>query len=193
MQINIRQIHGAWDLGYSLDKHTLSSTPIGPNEWGHMQFDTVRSEIGEALFKLKYRSDFSQVQVIAAQINQSLASHFVSSNFVVPMPASKQRERQPVTEIAREVARLMNIPCNEELLIKTTQTLPMKDIPTQQEKVEKLMSAFAINDQLGTGPYNLLIIDDLYDTGSSLEAATRICRTCSKINKIYAATVTRRR
>lgn len=193
MQINIQRIHGIWDLGYSLDKHTISSTPIGSNEWGHMQFDTVRSEIGEALFKLKYRSDFSQVKIIAAQIKESLSSYFMSTSFVVPMPASKIRERQPVSEIAREVARLMNIPCREDLLIKTTQTPPMKDIPTQEEKVEKLMSAFTINDQLQAGSYNILIVDDLYDTGSSLEAATRMCRTCSKINKVFVATATRRR
>jgi hypothetical protein len=43
MQINIQQIHGIWDLGYSLDKHTISSTPIGSNEWGHMQFDLQTS------------------------------------------------------------------------------------------------------------------------------------------------------
>jgi predicted amidophosphoribosyltransferase len=193
MQINIQQMHGAWDLGYSLDKHTLRSIPIGPNEWGHMQYDTTRSEIGEALFQLKYRSDFSQVQVIATQIQQSLSHYFVATSFVIPMPASKQRERQPVTEIAKEVARLMNVPCHEDLLIKTAQTPPMKDIPTQQEKVEKLMNAFAINDKLEAGSYNLLIVDDLYDTGSSLEAATRICKTCSKIGKIYVATATRRR
>ncbi len=92
MNVNVKQIYGEWDLGYSLDKHTISSTPIGPNEWGHMQFDTIRSEVGEALFQLKYRSDFSQVAVIATQIYQSLSRYF-SVNLIIPMPASKQRTR----------------------------------------------------------------------------------------------------
>ncbi|WP_204369077.1 hypothetical protein [Methylocucumis oryzae] len=48
--VNVKQIDGVWILGYSLDKHTISSVPIGHNEFGHMQFDTVRSEAGEALF-----------------------------------------------------------------------------------------------------------------------------------------------
>jgi len=44
MDVDIKRIDGVWTLGYSLDKHTISSTPIGYNEYGHMQFDTVRPE-----------------------------------------------------------------------------------------------------------------------------------------------------
>jgi predicted amidophosphoribosyltransferase len=193
VEVNVRQIYGGWDLGYSLDKHTISSTPIGPNEWGHMQFDTIRPEAGEALFQLKYRSDFTQVIVIASQMYQSLSEYFSSANLIIPMPASRQRSRQPVIEIARELSRLMNIPCYEGLLLKETVTPPMKDIATIEEKVQTLMDAFSINDQLGEGLYDVLIVDDLYDTGSSLEAATNVLRQYSKIRNIYVSTVTRKR
>ena len=40
-----------------LDKYTLSSIPIGRNEFGYMQFNTTRTEVGEALFRLKNRND----------------------------------------------------------------------------------------------------------------------------------------
>ncbi|WP_454743956.1 hypothetical protein [Cupriavidus necator] len=53
MKTNLKQIFGNWDLGYALDKHTLRSTYIGDNEYGHPQFNTERSEPGEALFQLK--------------------------------------------------------------------------------------------------------------------------------------------
>jgi len=82
MDLNIKQIEGIWTLGYSLDKHTLSSTPIGPNEFGHMQFDTVRPEAGEALFQLKYRSDYSQVPIIAGQLHASFGQVFSTANLV---------------------------------------------------------------------------------------------------------------
>ena len=55
------------------------------------------------------------------------------------------------------------------------------------------MDAFNINDQLGEGLYDVLIVDDLYDTGSSLEAATNVLRQYSKIRNIYVSTVTRKR
>ena len=193
MKVNVRQIHGGWDLGYSLDKHTISSTPIGPNEWGHMQFDTIRPEAGEALFQLKYRSDSSQVNIIASQMYNSLYRYFSSANLIIPMPASKQRQRQPVTEIAKELSQLMSIPCYEGLLIKKNATPPMKDIPNIEEKIQTLMDAFDINDQLNEGRYDVLIVDDLYDTGSSLEAATNVLRQYGKIQNIYVSTVTRKR
>lgn len=193
MDVNIKRIDGVWTLGYSLDKHTTSSTPIGYNEYGHMQFDTVRPEAGEALFQLKYRSDFSQVSLIAQQMNKSLGKFFSSCNLIIPMPASKTRTRQPVTEIAKEFAILMGIPCHEDLLVKTGSTPAIKDMATREDKVSALMGAFTVYDVLPSGLYDVLIIDDLFDSGSSLEAATNVLKSYSRIRNVYVATVTRKR
>ena len=193
MDVNIKQIEGIWTLGYSLDTHTISSTPIGPNQYGHMQFDTVRPEAGEALFQLKYRSDYSQVSVIAHQLYASFGQVFSTASLVIPMPDSTARNRQPVTEIARVFARLKGIPCYENLLVKARITAPMKDMETREEKISALIGAFTVYDVLGDGQYDVLIIDDLFDTGSSLEAATTVLKTYSKIRNVYVATVTRKR
>src|SRR6266702_1752415 len=55
MVVNIhpQEIFGNWKSGIALDFHTTSSTPIGYNESGYMQFDTVRPEIAELLYQLK--------------------------------------------------------------------------------------------------------------------------------------------
>lgn len=55
--INPRRIKGKWTLGYALDIHALSSTYLGINEYGHDVFETKRSELGELLLQLKYRSN----------------------------------------------------------------------------------------------------------------------------------------
>ncbi|MDT0510662.1 ComF family protein [Halomonas sp. LES1] len=192
MEVNVQRINGNWDLGYSLDKHVLSSTYIGDNQWGHPEFDTTRSEVGEALYQLKYRSNFNQVASIASQLSTSLSQYFSSACLVIPMPPSKQRARQPVVEIARALARNMGIPCYENLLLKNQDTPQMKDIENREEKVETFVQAFAINDSLGEGQYDVLIVDDLYDSGSSLEAATRVLREYGKIRNVYVATATRK-
>lgn len=193
MEVNIQRINGNWDLGYSLDKHTLQSIYLGENQWGHAEFNTTRSEIGEALFLLKYRSDYTKIPVIADQISESLSQYFSTACLVIPMPASKQRARQPVNEIALKVAKNMKIPYLENLLVKNVTTPQMKDINSRDDKVDTLVKAFAINDVLGDGEYDILIIDDLYDTGSSLEAATKVLREYSKIRNVYVATATRKR
>ncbi|GIU36007.1 ComF family protein [Shewanella schlegeliana] len=192
MEINVQRIDGNWNLGYSLDKHVLSSTYLGDNQWGHATFDTTRSEVGEALYQLKYRSDFNQIPLIANQLSDSLAKLFSSASLVIPMPPSKQRARQPVIEIAQIVAKNMGIPCYENLLIKTKDTPQMKDIESRKDKVETLVQALAINDLLGNAQYDVLIIDDLYDSGASLEAATNILREYKKVRNIFVATATRK-
>lgn len=193
MDVNVKKIEGGWTSGYSLDRHTIRSTPVGYNEYGYMQFDTERSEAGEALFQLKYRSDYSKVPVIGQQMYCSIRHVFSSSGLIIPMPASTVRDRQPVTEIARDLSQRMNIPCVENLLVKTGTTPLMKDIQTREEKVSALVGAFTVNDVLSDGVFDVLIVDDIFDTGSSLEAATTALRGCGKIRNIYVATVTRKR
>lgn len=193
MEVNVQQINGNWNLGYSLDKHALSSVCTGNNQWGHPEFDTTRSEVGEALFQLKYRGDYNKVSIIGAQMYDSLSGYFLTACLVIPMPPSKIRVRQPVVEIARDLAVRMGVPCYENLLVKTISTPQMKDIGSRDEKVDTLIEAFSINDQLGNGLFDILIVDDLFDTGSSLEAATTVLRGYNKIRNIYVATVTRKR
>ena len=192
MEVNIQQVHGNWNLGYSLAKHVLHSVCTGENQWGHPEFDTTRSEPGEALFQLKYRNNFTQVEPIAQQLYNSLSSCFRSASLIIPMPASRTRTRQPVTEIARSLAAKMSIPCYENLLVKTTVTPQMKDIGSREEKISTLVSAFSVNDLLHQGLYDVLLVDDLFDSGSSLEAATTVLREYGKIRNIYVAVVTRK-
>lgn len=50
MNINLKQLVGNWDKGFALDKHVVSSIFIGYNEAGYPQYETLRTEVGEALF-----------------------------------------------------------------------------------------------------------------------------------------------
>ncbi|MEZ9067741.1 ComF family protein [Vibrio atlanticus] len=144
MNVNVKAISGVWDSGYSLDKHIVSSTFIGENEWGHPQFDTTRTDIGEAIFRLKYRSDYSKCNEIAQSINDNIVSKLPEVSFIVAMPPSKVRPKQPVQEIATELANIMGKPCVNGLLIKSQMTPQMKDIETREERIELLLKAFEL-------------------------------------------------
>lgn len=87
----------------------------------------------------------------------------------------------------------MGVPCLENVLVKTTQTAQMKDIALRGDRIAALCAAFVVNDVLADGQYDVLVIDDLYDTGSSLEAATIMLRQYNKIRNIFVATLTRKK
>lgn len=50
VEIHWQEINVNWQSGVALDLHTTSSTPVGYNEAGHMQFDTVRPSIADFLY-----------------------------------------------------------------------------------------------------------------------------------------------
>ena len=110
MKNSLRQIDGNWDLGFVLDKHKISSTPTGYNDYGHMQFDTIRTEVGEALFKLKYRNDSSQIQPLAEELANTIFPKFDKVGMLIPMPSSKKRPQQPVTELTKSIGKIVGKP-----------------------------------------------------------------------------------
>ncbi|OZI46335.1 amidophosphoribosyltransferase [Bordetella genomosp. 5] len=189
MNVTLKEIYGPWESGWALDKHVLSSTYLGDNEWGHPQFDTQRSQVGEASFQLKYRSDWSQVAPLAQALATHLFPKLGNVGFIVPMPASKARPRQPVTEVARVLGELVQRPVFESL-VKAPGGPALKDLPTREAKLEALAERISVVDVIADGRWNVLLVDDLYDSGASMEAACNALRGYRKVNKIYAAALT---
>lgn len=194
MKVELKKLEGSWDAGYALNKHTLSSKFTGYNEFGRATFDTTRSEPGEALFQLKYRNDWSQIEPIAAQIKASLLPMFANVGLIVPMPASTTRARQPVDEIAKELSRISGIPAFDNIIIKAPapQGSPqLKNMNTRHEKDEALNGRFSINPAIADeGCWNALLLDDLFETGATMDAVAKTLKTYKKIGNVYAASVT---
>ena len=191
MKVNVKEISGNWAKGYSLDKHTLKSEFIGNNSAGHPMFNNTRSEAGEALYKLKYQEGHPQAQLLALQMVESLCPNFEAIGFIVPMPASKVRPWQPVTEIALEIGKALNKPVFQNILSKAPTGQSLKDLGSKDERIKALAGKIMLNDEItSVGKWNVLLVDDRYETGASVEAACAALQGYGKVNKIYVATVT---
>ncbi|VWC16791.1 hypothetical protein BLA14095_05529 [Burkholderia lata] len=190
MRANVRRIEGNWTDGYVLDKHTLKSVCVGYNDFGHPVFDTTRSEIGEALFLLKYRQDQTQIGPIAEELARRIVPNFRGIHMLVPMPASNWRPVQPVTAITTEVGRITGIPVCYDLLTKTTNGKQLKDLTDKADKTSALADSFSVHDVLHLGNWNAILIDDLYHTGASVEAACSALRKNRNVGNIFVAAVT---
>ena len=191
MNVNIKEISGNWDRGYALDKHMLHSTFLGNNEHGHPQFDNVRTEAGEAVFQLKYRNQWGQAEVLAQAVIDKIVPHFGHVGLVIPMPASQQRAQQPVHTVAVALAQKLGVHVFEGILIKNYTGKSLKDLDTREEKVNALAGTITLGDQItGDGKYNALVLDDLFHSGASMEAACAVLRTYAKIDKIFVAALT---
>ncbi|RMC65031.1 ComF family protein [Sinorhizobium meliloti] len=193
MKVTVKKITGTWDNGYALDKHKISSSFAGYNEFGHPTFDTLRTEAGEAVYQLKYKGDWGQTAHLAKAVREHIVPNFPEIGLIVPMPASQTRPKQPVDAVAEDLAKLMGVKCFTNIIVKAPSTTgkKLKDLGSKQEKIAELAGRFSINDEItNQGSWNALLIDDLFDSGASMEAATNALRTYKKIAGVYVAALT---
>jgi competence protein ComFC len=149
-QFQQRQILGRWRQGFALDLHTPSSVPIGENEFGHMQFDTTRSEVGELLFRLKNRSDTGAVDEIVAAAVTFLNTWHPPIEMIVPVPASTARAVQPVMLLARGISDQLHIPL-VECVTKARETPQLKNIFDLDERLKALDGVHTVDAAAAQG------------------------------------------
>ena len=98
MKLDPRKLQGAWDDGRVLDRHVSSSEFIGYDEYGNPQFETTRTELGELVYRLKYRRDQSAVGPIARVACEFVRSWNPRVDVIVPATPSKTRPVQPLLQ-----------------------------------------------------------------------------------------------
>jgi competence protein ComFC len=191
IEIHPKEINGAWDQGYVLDVHTISSTMIGYNEFGHPEFDTVRSQLGELVYRLKYKADKEAIPGVVEAVVSFMSGWGIKPDAIVPMLPSKQRSFQPVVEVAKELARILQIPLNTESLKKTKTTHQMKDVGDFAARVTALEAAFASDK--GLEGKTVLLFDDLFQSGATMNVAARTLKSQGLVKSVYALALTRTR
>jgi len=190
VQIDPKRINGSWTEGFALDFHTLSSEYIGDDEYGHPQFDTKRSEIGELLYRLKYREDKSVLGDIITTASQFIKSINWPLDLLVSVPPSRKgRTFQPVPPLAMGIGRVLGIEVCVDSIVKVKDTPGLKGIFDFEERMRILRDAFAIHDPVVAGR-SVLLFDDLYRSGATLNAVSRLLKQEGKSRSIYILTLT---
>lgn len=107
----------------------------------------------------------------------------------VPIHAARKRKRgyNQAELVARHLSRVSKIPVNNSLIGRSKQTAPLKDL-SHIERQNNLKRAFKIrqNDvKLST----IVIIDDIYTTGSTIDAMSEVLHQAGILN-VYFMTLT---
>jgi competence protein ComFC len=191
VEIHPQRIRGKWRSGYALDFHTTSSTPIGENAYGHMQFDTVRPPVAELLYKLKYRSDESAVAEISAVAATFLRQQGKGFDLLIPVPPSAARRLQPVVLLAQTIGAAIKVPV-AFCVTATRATGQLKNITDPDERAEALAGLYAVDAKQTRGK-TILLFDDLFRSGSTLNAITSLLHAEGSAAHVDVLTVTRTR
>lgn len=175
----------------ALDVHTISSVPIGHNEFGHMQFETVRSEVGELLFRLKNRSDRRVVDELAEAAVAFLRQRNPGFDIIVPVPASNARALQPVMLLADAISQRLAVPV-ENCITKTRVERQLKNVFDLDERLRILAGLHAVDSERTRGR-RVLLFDDLYRSGATMNSITALLLEQGGAAEVFALTITRTR
>lgn len=189
--IHPQNIAGNWRSGIALDFHTTSSTPIGPNEAGYMQFDTVRPEISELLYQLKYHGQQDAAVGIITAAAMFLRPHRAKFDLMIPVPPSARRAVQPVLILARGIGKAVDLPV-VECVATTRATSQLKGVTDPETRKELIDGLYAV-DPRHTAGKNILLFDDLFRSGTTMNAIADMLLQQGKAASVCVLTITKTR
>ncbi|MBQ8184501.1 MAG: ComF family protein [Lachnospiraceae bacterium] len=138
--------------------------------------DCMRASI--AAFKYKGRREYKAF--FAQEMAQAFTGQIArwQPEVLVPIPLHRGRKRRrgynQAELLARELSQLLDIPVDTRLLKRVQKTLPQKELSDRQRR-ENMKTAFKI--QGNTVKYKrILLIDDIYTTGSTIDAAASLLK-----------------
>lgn len=192
LSVDPKRILGRWREGYALDLHSEGSTYVGEDEYGHPQFETQRTPVGELLYKLKYHQDISVVPELADAAASFIASWIDTPDAIVVVPPSHDRKIQPVFEIARQSGKLLNVPVFEDAVIRIKEIPELKNVFDRDQRASLLEDAHSVDSSKINGK-RILLFDDLYRSGASMNAIASMLYDEAGVSEVFALTITRTR
>lgn len=158
----------------------------GRSVWLH------RGKVPGAIYRFKYHNKRRYGKVFASEMAKNFGDELRrwEIGLIVPVPlhASRKRKRgfNQAETIAGELSRLTGIPARTDVLFRIRRTSPQKRLG-KNERRQNLQGAFAVRRDQEL-PSNILLIDDIYTTGSTVERCGKMLRLAGAEN-VYFLTV----
>lgn len=169
---------GPWSHGIALGMHAQEAE------------GTERSEIGELLVRFKYGGERSLARMLGEALAKAVAPR--RPEVVVHIPSSRRHAFEPACELARTTTRALGVRCLPRFIALTRAVQPQKDLTSLSEKKENVRGAFKVRRAELIRGRRVLIVDDVYDSGATLEEAWRVVDEAGAAD-ITVAAVTRTR
>jgi adenine/guanine phosphoribosyltransferase-like PRPP-binding protein len=173
-----RPLKGPWHSGWALGFHSR----FAGADWS-------RSGVGELAYRLKYRNDRSALLPLVEQMLALIQEYheLAEVDVIAPVPPSTQRSLDPVRLVADSLGQRLKRPV-QSILVRTRRTAPQKEMRSLAQKHANVAGAFVV--QGNVRGMKVLLLDDLYDSGATLEEAARVLERAGA-SRICVLTLTR--
>lgn len=153
----------------------------------------VRTDIGERVYNFKYGNDLAQADLLAAQAAKALEEQGYLDRFdlvaAVPGTLLHGRNYDPVPVFAEKLCDQLEKPYIPALR-KTRRTKPQKAMHTLEQKLRNVRDAFAVTNRSLLTARRVLLVDDLFDSGATLNECARVLKQAGA-KTVYVFTLTK--
>ena len=150
--------------------------------------ETARTIMAQIKYKNKreYLDFFGAA--MAKRYERTVKGMAVEAIVPVPVHPSRRRARgfNQAEVLAEVLGKKLGIPVKPEMLIREKRTRPQKEL-TAAERLKNLSGAFSAGEGI-CGIRRVLLVDDIYTTGSTMEACARALRSAG-VEKVYFAVI----
>jgi len=127
------------------------------------------------------------IKELAKPLSSLIIDHFqlieerrnFSEFVLIPIPLEKRKLKwrgfNQAEELSKELSKLLNIPVSNNVLVKIKETQPQVELG-DRERRGNIKGVFSIRNGNLIDNKNVLLIDDVYTTGSTMEEAARVLR-----------------
>lgn len=163
-----------------------NSFECGRNLWLHDEM------VSSSIYRFKYGGRKVNAVFYAAELNREFG-HLIKKwkiEQIIPIPLHRSRKRKrgynQAELLAKELGKLCDISVDSQSLVRVRATTPQKEL-TAKQRTTNLKYAFSVKRKSSLSDV-VLLIDDIYTTGSTLEEATK-CLKKSGVQKVYFLTI----
>ncbi len=164
-------------------------------------FDKARSVFSyddilqNLIHEFKYNEMTSIIKLLGKLSHEYLTKFqpFDHIDYIVPVPLHKVKKRSrgfnQSEYIAREISRGMNWKCLPNLIKRKKFTETQTKLNKQQRR-KNVSMAFRINQKYDIKYKNILLVDDVFTTGSTVNSIASVLKE-KQVNKVYVFTIAR--
>lgn len=168
-------------------------------ENGKMYFDecfsllSYKGIVREAFIKYKFQNKAYLYKTFSKIVlkNEKICGFLKKYDIIIPVPVHKERKNKRgynQTElIAKEISRKLNIELQKNVLIKIVNSKPQSEL-SKTERKYNIKDAFKVQNLQKIKGKNILIFDDIYTTGSTVNECAKLLKKAGA-NKIGVLTI----
>ena len=144
----------------------------------------------DSLYRFKYGGRREYARFYAERMANVMGEQIIGwkPQALIPIPVHRSRLRQrgynQAAVLAKELSKIISVPVREDILIRSEKTRVQKEL-SADERRNNLKKALKIA-HFDVKLKNIVLIDDIYTTGSTINAAASCLRDAGADNIYYA-------